>query len=134
MFDVKVDGKELMQLIKRFERAGNDMTPFMGVISEQLTAEVNDMFESAGHGKWSNSLVDGRPIFLKRSGVLAASVYGLATDHTAEAATGVSYAVYHCSSAPRKKIPLRDPFDIPDEAFDRANETLLGLLMEALGK
>ena len=139
MFDVTVDGAELVKLLQRFEKKGGDLTPAMAVIAEQLVSAVNDEFESAGHGKWpphaaatiARNRAGESSQLLKRTGRLAGSIEPWSYPDAAEAATSVSYAVYHVSSAPRKKIPLRDFFDVPDSVIDDACETLLGMLTEA---
>lgn len=45
-------------------------------------------------------------------------------EHYAEAATDVSYAIFHVSDQPRRKIPLRDPFDLSDRVFEDAADTI----------
>ena len=136
MFDVTIDGSKLVKLLQRFEKKGGDLTPAMQVIAEQLVSAVNDEFETGGHGKWMDKASGSKfepswPCYLKASGRLASSIEPTAGASFSEASTDVSYAVYHVSSAPRKKIPLRDFFDVPDSVFDDACDTLLGMLVEA---
>ena len=44
----------------------------------------------------------------------------------------MSYAVFHVSEAARSKIPLRNPFDLPDEVLDEATDILVAELTRNL--
>ena len=44
----------------------------------------------------------------------------------------MSYAVFHVSDEPRTIIPLRNPFDVPDEALEEATLVVLRGLVEGL--
>lgn len=125
---------ELSKRIDELQRRGRDTEPVMGVIAEMFVGRVNEEFETAGHGKWAGLAAStlkrrrkggagAQP--LKDTGRAAASVRQEHSATSAEAATDVSYMVYHCSDAPRSVIPLRNPFDLPEDAFDEATETLL---------
>jgi phage gpG-like protein len=65
------------------------------------------------------------------TGRLAASIQGDSGPDFAEAGTSVSYAVYHVSSAPRTKIPLRDFFDLSEDVYDDIERFLLEELSRA---
>lgn len=141
MFIGEFDSRELERAIERFRLAGSDLTPIAEIIAEQLVSDVNDEFETKGHGRWPGLAASTRKAKarkgytmdpLKATDRLATSIRPYAGVDFAEAATDVDYAVYHVSSAPRAKIPLRDPFDVPDSAIDRANETLLRELKAAM--
>ena len=143
MFDVKVDGSKLVKLLRRFERAGGDLTPAMQVIAEQLVSAVNDEFESAGRGRWpaleastiARRRKKGRGAqILKDTGRLAASIRGDAGSDWAMAATDVGYAVYHVSHEPRRVIPLRNFFDVPETVIEDAAQTLLDMLTQAFAE
>jgi phage gpG-like protein len=61
----------------------------------------------------------GNAKLLQDTGNLAGSITPDSDDESATAFTNVPYARYHVSRAPRKKIPLRDFFDIDQESFTR---------------
>lgn len=67
----------------------------------------------------SNRRWQGNPKLLQDTGVLIGSLTPYTSDDIIEVYTNVRYAKYHVSHAPRKKIPLRDFFDIDTDAFER---------------
>jgi len=143
MFTAQVDAKRLTKLLKKFEKAGGDLSPMTRVIAEQLVADVNDEFDSEGRGRWpklaASTLAKRRKggagaKILQDTGRFAASVSPYSGVDYAQAATDVEYAVYHVSEAARSVIPLRNPFDVPDAAIERAAETLLVLLDQAMSQ
>jgi phage gpG-like protein len=99
----------------------------MRVISVMLVEEVDDMFETSGHGKWKGYAestlrkrghIDSAKMLID-TGRLAASITGAYTQDEAEAFTNVEYAKYHVSDAPRTKLPKRDFFDIDIDQVQR---------------
>lgn len=137
---VYLEPSDLTAQLDALEKRGTSAAPVMAVIAEMLVSRVSDEFETAGHGKWkklsASTLAKRRKQgkgaqILKDTGVAAASVRQEATATSAEASTDVAYMVYHCSDAPRSIIPLRNPFDIPDEAFDEATDLLLAFVAGA---
>lgn len=130
-FEVEADTREIEKALSRFRARGGDLSSTMAVIAEDLVAAVSDEFESAGRGNWpalAESTLKGRrgsgAQILVDTGRLAGSIQPDSGPDWAEAATDVSYAVYHVSDAPRTKIPLRNFFDLPEEVFDRASDTI----------
>jgi phage gpG-like protein len=139
--EVSVDARELQALLKKKAAAVADLSPTMAVIAEQLVAAVNDEFETAGHGKWpplAESTLRGRrgsaAQILVDTGRFAASIRADSGPNFAEAATDVSYAVYHVSDAPRSVIPLRNPFDVPDAVLDAAMQTVVEAITAELNR
>lgn len=137
---VTIDDAEILQWVGRLRAAGSRLGPIFAVIAELLVARVQEEFESEGHGKWpplakstlARRRKHGRGAkILQDKGLLAASIEAYSGDDYAEAATDKAYAVFHVSDAPRSIIPLRNFFDVPDEAFDEARDVLLqGILGE----
>lgn len=137
--EVNADAGELVARLRELREKGRDLSGTMAIVAESLVAAVNDQFETAGGGSWAplaaRTLKKRRGSsaqILKDTGRFAASIRGDSGADFAEATTDVSYAVYHVSDAPRKVIPLRNPFDVPDEILDEATETILVALMEGL--
>ncbi len=135
VFDVSVDAAELAEGLERFAARGGRLDDAMAVAAEMLVAEVNDKFQSGGPG-WpplaESTLARRRGSvaqILVDTGRLAGSIHGVHGADFAEAATDVSYAVYHVSSAPRRKLPLRDFFDLPERVFDDILELILDELL-----
>lgn len=132
--DVTVDvGKVLVALIKM---SRVDLSPTMAIVAEMLVADVAEQFQTAGGGKWPD-LADSTKAkrrgksyrILQDTGRFAASVQAFSGRTYAEASTDVSYAVFHCSLAPRSVIPYRNPFDLPEEASARAMDTITSALV-----
>lgn len=132
---VEVDTSELRARVAEFAKRGQNLEPIMQVIAEDLVAAVSDEFETDGHGKWpphAASTVKRRrgggsgAKLLQDTGVLASSVEPRWGPDFAEAGTGVPYVVYHLEGGP--VIPRRNPFDVPDDVYDDAEETLLDFL------
>ena len=136
--DVTADLSELQKFLTKWRKRAADLTPVMAVVAEHLVAAVNDELESAGNGRWAplaestlkKRRKEGRGAqVLKDTGRLAASIRADAGPDFAEASTDVGYAVYHASEAPRALIPLRNPFDLPDEVLDEATDILVAELL-----
>lgn len=129
---------DLLTKLEEMAARGQHPGDVMAVISEMLVARVSDEYETAGHGKWKKLAAStiarrrkkglGAQI-LKNTGIAAGSTRQEHTDTSAEAATEVEYLIYHVSDAPRSIIPLRNPFDIPDEVFDEATDLLLAFVV-----
>lgn len=117
---VSVDTSELEKALADFARQGSNTRDVMRQIAIALVDEVDDMFETSGHGKWKDFAdstkrargdTDSAKLLLD-TGRLAASITPAYTKTEAEAFTNVEYAKYHVSDANRTKIPKRDFFDI----------------------
>lgn len=117
---VGVDASELERVILEIKRRGKNTRDAMRTVSLLLVEEVDEMFETSGHGQWEgfseNTMrrrgnIDNAKLLID-TGRLAASITPASTATEAEAFTNVEYAKYHVSDAPRKKIPKRDFFDI----------------------
>lgn len=141
LYETAVDSSEFQALLMRARRHGAKLQPIMDVVAEGLVADVSDQFESEGMGKWAPLAAAtlaarrkrGRGAkILQDTGRFAGSIRAHAGPNFAEATTDVAYAVYHVSDAPRSRIPLRNPFDLPDEAFDRHVDTIRQYLAEGL--
>lgn len=121
---VEVDASPIVRHLEEIERRGKNMREVMGVIAVLLVEEVDENFETSGHGSWepfSKNTKRGRgdmnsAKLLLDTGVMAASITPEATQTEAIAYTNDPKAKYHVSKRPRKKIPLRDFFDIDEEA------------------
>lgn len=128
---VSVDMSGVEYAIKEIVARGKNTRYVMKSISLLLVEEVDEMFETSGHGKWDGYAestqrrrghIDNAKMLID-TGRLAASITPASDAVSAEAFTNVEYAKYHVSDAPRTKIPLRDFFDIDtgsvvEEAID----------------
>lgn len=117
---VGVDMSELVALMEAFRRRGKNQRDAMRYAALLLVEEVDEMFETSGHGTWDPFSENTRRArgamssakLLLDTGRLAASITPAYTSNTAEAFTNVNYAKYHVSDAPRTRLPKRDFFDI----------------------
>ena len=137
---VSVDVSELGRAFGDLERRGKNTRDVMRQISIILVEEVDEMFETSGHGKWKGF----SPNTKRKRGEMSAakllvdtthlvtSITGAYTQTEAEAFTNVEYAKFHVSDAPRSKIPKRDFFDIDLEQVGEqaVNLVLLELTSE----
>lgn len=135
---VEIDVRELQALINEFERRGKSFSRITPTVASILTTAVEDEFNTEGHGQWpplSAATVAKRrgttAMILQDTGNLAGS---MRPDHGSDwgaAATDVPYAIFHVSSAPRSKIPLRDflAVDTPD-VLDEIGDLLAYELVE----
>ena len=137
LFDVTIDASEIVEQIEYFEERGGNLEPVMAVIAEILVEGVNDQYDTEGGGRWPPHAAStlrkrrggGRGARLMQdTGVLAASTEPNYGSDFAEATTGVEYIVYHLDGGPI--IPQRNPFDLEDDVFDEAVETLLEYVVE----
>ncbi len=131
---VSVDMSELLGHIADLERNANNTRGIMRQVSLMLVEEVDDNFETSGHGKWKDFSENTRrqrgdmssAKLLMDTGAMAASVTGVYSAHEAEAFTNDPKAKFHVSDKPRKKLPKRDFFDIDlDEVGREAAELVL---------
>ena len=134
-----VDTSDLERELKDIERRVTDYSPITPVLAEILVAWVNDAWDSAGFGTWAplapSTLYKRRlkgkgAEILKDTGRSAASVQADSGDTWAQAATDVSYMVFHVSDGARSKIPLRDPFDVEEAAWPDLADALGTWLVE----
>ena len=131
---VELDVSELSGLLEKFARRGRSFREITPQVAEILVTAVDDEFDTEGQssGGWAPlapSTVAGR-----RKGGLGAKILqdssnlvgNIRPDYGSdygEAATDVPYAIFHVSSAPRKKLPKRDflAVDRPDVLEEIAN-------------
>jgi len=135
LFSVTSDGSQLAAVLNGIRlSADRDLSAAMSIIAEDLVTAVSDEFDSAGNGKWPGLAestlrkrrLEGRGAqILQDTGRFAASIAPDAGALFAEASTDVEYAVYHVSDAPRRVIPLRNPFDLGDDIWEEAAKTIL---------
>ena len=136
---VRVDwnADELVTRVEELRERGGDLSGTMAVVADLLVAAVNDEFESQGRGNWPPLAASTHAkrrgstaqIHLD-TGRFAGSIRADSGEDWAEAATDVSYAVYHVSDAPRSIIPKRDPFDVDEARLDEGTEIILAALIE----
>lgn len=134
-----VDVSELERELKDLRQRVTDYSPITPVLAEILVGHVNDRWTAAPfpplapstlykrrkHGKGAQILQDtGRAI---------ASVQGANGPDWAGAYTDVSYMVYHASDAPRSVIPLRNPFDVEEQAWPDLAEALGNFIVDSEG-
>ena len=121
-----VDTSELDRELSAIERRVTDYSPITPVLAEILVSAVNDRWQSGGNGQWpalaASTLYKRRlhgkgAQILQDTGRAVASVQAAHGPDWAGAYTDVSYMVYHASDAPRSVIPLRDPFDVEEQAW-----------------
>jgi phage gpG-like protein len=144
---VELNFQELDHIVRVYQKRGeNFAADLAGPISHALHAEVLEVFETDGYGKWpdfwwkrrglpkpgSTPRKDGKrrrgksyrrwrgePQLLRDRGILIGSLTPYTVDDLVEVYTNVPYAKYHVSRAPRRIIPLRDFFDIDTLKFEQ---------------
>lgn len=134
----QVDMPELSSALASLKTRGLHPAQAMHIVAESFVSRVNEEYETAGRGRWPD-LADATKArrrgsvfqILVDSGRTAASTAPDYGDDFAEAASDVETLVFHVSDKPRTKIPLRNPFDIPEEAFEEAAETILEFVASA---
>lgn len=140
-WEAELDMSELSKLLHTMGARVDDMSDTMAVVAEQLVAAVADEFATGGHGAWpplAERTHTGRrsgstphaigPVhhqILVDTGALAGSQNPSSGRDWAEVSTDKFYAVFHVSDAPRKKIPLRNFYDLPESVYETAAETIL---------
>lgn len=131
----RADARELELVIEGFERRGRSLTHVLPAIGEALVSAVSDVYDAEGPG-WeplaASTLKRRRggasAKILQDSSIMVQSTHPDVGSTWAEASAGVDYAEFHASSAPRKKIPRRDPFTLgPFEGplLDEVSDMLL---------
>lgn len=134
---VLIDGSDLARFISQFGGRAKHMHPAMRDVGETLLGYVDEELETSGHGRfpplapstlrrkarmgWSS-----KPLFA--TGAMAAANFVESGDDYAEVKNSKPYSIFHVSKAPRTKIPLRDFFDIQEEAFDESAQIILNHL------
>lgn len=130
---VEVDLRELSLELKKIDRRTLDFSPITPVLAEILVSYVNDRWDSAGNGEWKGLAESTKrkrrkrglgAQILKDTGRAAASVRADSDASSASAVTDTAYMVFHVSSAPRTVIPLRDPFDVLEQAAPELEDTI----------
>lgn len=140
----EIDFSELQQVMGQFERDLSNAVRTMPILAETLHSYVLDVFEKegavGGAPRWPDIAAStkrrrrgtsqgGGIKILQDTGVLVGSITPASSDRYVEAYTGVRYAKYHVSKAPRRVIPLRDFFAIDErEFYAEAAEILLAAI------
>lgn len=128
-----VDTSELDRELSAIERRVTDYSEITPVLAEVLVSWVNDRWSSGGFGQWAplapSTLYKRRKHgkgaqILQDTGRAIASVQADSGATWAQAATDVSYMVYHVSDGARRVIPLRDPFDVEEAAWPDLSDAL----------
>lgn len=130
---VTTDTSELDREVKKYGKRVDDIGELMPVLAEIYVTYVQERWDSAGNGTWPGLAAStlrkrrqqGRGAeILKDTGVAFA---GVAADYGADyagASTGVAYMVFHVSDAPRTIIPLRNPFDVEEQAWPDVQDAI----------
>lgn len=155
---VRADFSQLQRLLDDLATATGDVSRVMPALAEVLVGQVQEVFDKegavGGRPKWpdlaDSTKANRRPkqrrrkgqkrrkskpgafkyTILQDTGRLAASITPDHGDGFVQAWTNVKYAKFHISSAPRKKIPLRDFFAIDQaEWVDEAADTIIAALL-----
>jgi phage gpG-like protein len=133
----ELDARQLTELLGRMRRRALALEPYMAVAAEVLVAGVQDEFDTEGRGQWpglaASTLEQRRgttAMILQDTGRFAGSIQASHGADWAEAATDVSYSVFHVKGTTR--MPRRDPFDLPESVFDTALETIVRGMVAAL--
>lgn len=128
---VTLDTRELREALSQFADRALDLSEPMAIIAESMVTAVHDKFDAGGPGwpelaEFTKQQRRGSEYqILVDTGVLQASIAADSGKDYAEASTSVQYAVYHVSAAPRKRIPLRDFFDLDESIYDDAVDVIV---------
>jgi len=134
-----INAHELGTILKDLEqRYAGSIGSALGQISQIMVGQVEDEFQTAGHGKWAPFAAStlkrrlkkgGDPKLLQDTAIAAGSVFPLVEADAAVAYTNVPYMIFHTSQEPRRVIPYRNPFDIDDdELLSQATDIILTAL------
>jgi phage gpG-like protein len=116
-----------------------DLTRSMSIVGTDLMLAVDDKFENSGPGwpELAESTLRNRrgatAQILVDTTRLRGSIRSEAEEQAVELFTDVEYAVFHVSSEPRTKIPLRDFFDLAPEVWEEAATVILGDIIDQHG-
>jgi phage gpG-like protein len=144
---VELRFEALDHIVRLYAKRGENISADLGgPISDALHAEVLEVFETDGYGKWpgfwwqrrglpkpgSTPRKDGKrrrgksyrrwrgePKLLRDRGVLIGSLTPYTAEDLIEVYTNVPYAKYHVSHERRRVIPRRDFFDINTQRFEQ---------------
>lgn len=134
---ILVDGSDVARFIATVGRRAANPRPAMRIVSGMLLAEVDENIATSGHGTFpplapstirqkqrrGQSL---KPLFA--TGRMAASNEAEYGNDYAAVTNDVPYTIFHVSKEPRTRIPLRDFFDIPDNAFDACAQVVVDFI------
>ncbi|GBD39828.1 hypothetical protein HRbin37_02114 [bacterium HR37] len=139
MIEIKVDDREIKELLKRILKKSNDMSPAMKDIADIMLDAVEKNFEEEGRPSWpplSPSTIKERQRkgfwpgkILQREGTLAGSI---SEDHGplyALVGTNIKYAPIHqfggrSGKGHRARIPARPFLSLTEEDKDGIVEVL----------
>jgi phage gpG-like protein len=130
---VLIDASEVDSFLRLLGRRAANLRPTMGVVAESLLFHVDENLETSGHGTWpplapstlkqkARKGWTSKPLFA--TGAMAAANATEHGDDFAEVTNSRSYTKFHVSNQPRSKIPLRDFFDVPPEAYEEAAQII----------
>jgi len=136
------DFSDLDGLLKDLELATHDVARVMPIIAEAMVSQVLEVFDKegavGGAPQWPDLAASTKRRrrastthkILQDTTNLIGSITPDSGDRFVEAFTGVPYAVYHISKAPRRVIPLRDFFAIDQDEFAaEAADIIVAVLM-----
>jgi phage gpG-like protein len=117
---VNVDASAISAEIGKLARRAKNLRGVMRNAALLLVEEVDDMFETSGHGKWQDFSENTKRArgamssakLLLDTGAMAASITPYSDANSAEAFTNDPKAKFHVSDKPRTRLPKRDFFDI----------------------
>ncbi len=140
MIDIKVDDKDVVELLKRLEQKMRNMTPVMRVIAGIMHDAVEENFAKEGRPKWkplAPSTIRQRAKkghwpgkILQVSGQLASSITQKATSTSAIVGTNKKYAALHqfggkAGRGHKATIPARPFLKLDDKALDEIRNKLI---------
>ena len=134
---IHYDATQIVGVIEDFKSRGGNIAELTPVIAEEMVTHVIENFDQERgfkQGAWqplspitiAMRRESSSYAILRDTGVLYGSIEPGWNDYASEAFTNVPYAKYHVSPEPRKKIPLRDFFDID---WQTINEYAIDLML-----
>lgn len=118
MLEVTLDLDAFDGLAEKIAKRSIDLTPQLEVIGQDVMNAVQDAFKQGSFVPLAESTLKRKAKAGKSSQPLIYDGTWRRQHHTrvesnsVTVVTDVPYAVYHVSSAPRTKIPLRNPYDL----------------------
>ena len=144
MFEIKVEAKNVMSALERLAHTGQDMSPVMRVIAQELDRQTEKNFAAEGRPKWlgikpRKGREGGR--ILQDTGQLAASITTSHDSHSAMIGTNKVYAAIHQFGGKTGRdhkvtMPARPflPIDAQGQLQPEAEENILGLVNDYLSR
>lgn len=140
-FTLRIDLTPFAETFRTLEETlANPGRDIMMVAAEELVSGVLEEFDTAGHGSWDplaeSTLKKRRGAtaqILVDTGRMRGGIHAVAGDNWAEAAADADYAKYHVSEDERSVIPLRNFFDIQEQAYEAAIDAIIDGSLEQAG-